>query len=468
MNNNRIKNRNRNKSGVLPWAKYGVGVMALVVLLPLFSFSASRDSVPDSVAYVKPFRYYPVPIVGYDSDMGFQWGALVQLHFFGDGSSYPDYKHLLHLEFSRFTKGSGAYQVFYDSKYLLPWKLRITSDVTYLTEQALDFYGFNGYQAAYHPEFADEDSDEYISRVFYRHERKLLRILVDLQGPILGNKLRWLGGVNVFDIEAATVDIENINRGKPEDEKLPDVPLLYDDYVQYGLIGEKEKDGGLTAYIKLGLVFDTRDRESSPNRGFWSEVLLLTAPSFIGNREFSFTKMAIIHRQYIPLMWDKLILGYRLAYQGTIAGKAPFYIQPYMYTSYSLTTRPDGLGGAKTLRGILRNRVVGDGVVYGNLELRWKFLKGRLFKQPFYLGLTGFADAGQVVQEHPVDETKVPFMNAERPFYFDQYHDSMHFGFGAGLRFGLSGFFIISVDYGIAADPRDGTNGIYFTVGNIF
>jgi len=449
----------------------GVFLLVIGLLLPFFCFSASRDPVPDNqpdTTEVKPFRFVPFPILGYDSDMGFQWGALAQFFFYGDGSTYPEYKHMVYLEFARFTKGSGVNQFFYDSKSLLPWNLRMTTDVTYLTEKALDFYGFNGYQAAYYPEFEDEETDRYISRVYYRHERKLLRVLVDLQGPIIGSKLRWLGGVNVFDIEVATVDIDNINQGKDEEDQLPDVPLLYDEYVRWDIIGEKEKDGGLTAYLKAGLVYDTRDHEAAPSRGVWSEVIFLGAPTFLGNNDFSFAKMAAIHRQYFTLWKDRIVLAYRIAYQGTVIGTAPFYIQPYMYSSYSLTTRPDGLGGAKTLRGVLRNRVVGDGVVYGNLELRWKFLKGRFLKQDYYLGLTGFMDAGRVIQEHPVDETKFPFMNMERPLYLDQYHDSMHLTVGAGLRISLNKNFILAVDYGLAFDKRDGDSGIYFTVGNLF
>jgi hypothetical protein len=43
-----------------------------------------------------------------------------------------------------------------------------------------------------------------------------------------------------------------------------------------------------------------------------------------------------------------------------------------MLSSFSTTTKTDGLGGAKNLRGILRNRVVGDGVAWGNVEFRWR------------------------------------------------------------------------------------------------
>jgi hypothetical protein len=440
-------------------------IIAILFLLPMVAFTQEDTTEKDSV---KSFRIVPFPIVGYDADMGFQFGALAQAFLYGDGSTYPEYKHMFFAEASWYTKGNGTYQFFYDSKYLIPRNIRLTFDLTYLTEKALQFYGFNGYEAAYYPEVEDDESAEYISRVYYRHERKLMRILADFQGPIIGNKFRWLAGLNVFDIKVATVDIDKLNKGKKEENQLPDESLLYDEYVDYGIINSKEKDGGFTAFIKLGLVFDTRDVEAAPNRGIWSEIIFLGAPNFLWNREFAFAKLAVIHRQYISIVKNRLVFAYRLGYQGTFAGEAPFYIQPYMYSSFSLTTKPDGLGGARTLRGVLRNRVVGDGIGYGNVELRWKFLEGNVFKQKYYLGLTVFTDGGITVQDHPVDRSLVPDNVPDRPPYFDQDHDSFHLSLGAGLRFSLDENFVIAVDYGFATDRRDGTSGLYLSIGNIF
>jgi len=249
-------------------------LLAFLILITSCLYSQNDSIQGDSI---KPFRIIPLPVVGYDADMGFQFGALAQAFIYGDGSTYPEYKHMFFAEISRFTGGSGANQVFYDSKYLIPGNIRLTVDVTYLTEKALDFYGFNGYQAAYHHDVEDDQSENYISRVYYRHERKLLRVLVDFQGPIIKNKLRWLTGINVFDIKVATVNIDNINKNKKEDKKLPDESLLYDEYVDYGLINDKERDGGLTVFFKAGLVIDTRDHEAAPNKGLWSEIIFMGA-----------------------------------------------------------------------------------------------------------------------------------------------------------------------------------------------
>jgi outer membrane protein assembly factor BamA len=439
----------------------------LFTLLSLFA-NAQSDTTSKPVKadrIKKGWTFGALPVVAYDADMGFQYGALAQFFDYGDGTIYPDYRHTFYVEVSRFTKGSGVNQLFYDSKYLIPGNIRITADLDYLTERSLDFYGFNGYEANYAPEVTDVESDEYISRVYYKHERFMLRAMADFQGWITGENFRWLAGLNYFNIQTATVDIDRLNKGKKESKQLPDTTILYDEYVKYGLIGEDEKDGGSHLILKLGLIYDTRDNEAAPNNGIWSEILLMAAPEFLSNTSGGFSLLTATHRQFFTLATEKLVFAYRLSYQGTITGKAPYYILPYLFSSFALTTKPDGLGGSRTIRGVLRNRVVGDGAVNANLELRWKFWKTYLFRQNFYLGLTGFFDAGMVVQDRPVDQEALP-ENAS--FFFDSQNDRPHFGTGLGLRAALNENFIITVDYGFALDKRDGTSGLYIGISNIF
>jgi hypothetical protein len=445
-----------------------------LLLLICFCFLLTLSGMSQADSSMMPLKekkrtgwtWAALPVIAYDADQGLQLGALGQVFDYGDGSTYPEYRHTIYAEASWFTKGSAVYQLFYDSKYLIPGKIRITADLDYLTERALDFYGFNGAEANYIRSVTQEGSDDYISRVFYKQERKMLRAMADFQGPILGQKLRWLAGINVIDIRTSTVDINRINKGKKEENQLPDTALLYDQYVGYELIRPQEKDGGTTVYLKLGLVFDTRDSEAAPDKGFWSEVMLLAAPTFLGNNPYAFSKLVITQRQYIPLVRKKLVAAYQLSYQGTIAGTTPYYIMPYIYSSYSLTTKPDGLGGAKTIRGMMRNRVVGDGVVFGNVEFRWKFLRTVLFKQNIYLGLTGFLDGGMVVQDHPLYLDVIPPEKQE--FFFNTTADRLHLATGLGLRIAINENFIIAVDYGLALSRQDGTSGLYIGIGNIF
>ena len=89
-----------------------------------------------------------LPVVSFDSDLGFQYGALMNLYNYGDGSEYPNYRQSLYAEVSRFTKKSGIYRVNYNTKDLLKG-IRVYFDLSYMPDQAYSFYGFNGYDAVY-------------------------------------------------------------------------------------------------------------------------------------------------------------------------------------------------------------------------------------------------------------------------------------------------------------------------------
>jgi outer membrane protein assembly factor BamA len=290
--------------------------------------------------------------------------------------------------------------------------------------------------------------------------------MADFQGPIIGQKFRWLAGLNFFDIRIATVDIGKINAGKKESNKLPDTTLLWDEYVKYGLLTPQEAGGGSLTFLKLGLIYDTRDNEAAPNKGIWSEIMVMAAPTFLGNSPYAFVKLEITHRQFISLVRKYLVFAYRLNYQGTIGGTSPYYIDPYMFSSWSLSTKPDGLGGARTMRGVLRDRVVGDGVALGNIELRWKFWRTHFLKQNLYFGLVGFLDGGMVVQDRKVYRNLIP--ENLRAYYFNVASDCLHLSTGLGLRLALNENFMVTFDYGFALNKQDGSNGLYIGLGHMF
>jgi len=415
-----------------------------------------------------------LPAVSYDTDLGFQYGGLVNLYHYGDGSRYPQYNHSLYLEASAFTKGSGLYRFAYDSDRLIPG-IQLTLDLSYIPNQAYNFYGFNGYEAVYNPEWEDDTQppDIYKSRVFYRYQNKMFRFKTDFQGAISGKKIRWIAGFEFYNFSTGTVNVDKLNKGKDDDEKLPsteDQPGLYDKYVTWGLIPEKHALGGSFTELKAGVVYDTRDNRPNPMRGLWSEIIFIVAPSFLGKEVETFTQLSLTHRQYFTLIRNKLAFAYRLGYQTTLSGDIPFYAKPLVLTSMLRAATNEGLGGKQTLRGIPRGRVIGDGVVYGNFEFRWKFLYTQIFKQNFYFGLNAFTDLGRVTKFVPVEEMvkqidDPDFVESE---YFDFGTESFHFSYGLGLRIAMNQNFIIACDYGFAADKRDGTNGLYIGLNYLF
>jgi outer membrane protein assembly factor BamA len=462
------------KQGNLHIGKHVIMAFLLCFSLPLFAGEfniALQDTTPTGAKVKTGWSFGALPAVSFNTDLGFQYGGLVNLYHFGDGSTYPKYRHSVYAEVSRYTKGSGINRLFYDSEYLIP-NIRITSDLSYFTEKAIDFYGFNGYNSVYNPAWEDSDDPDYISRMFYRHERNMFRFIADFQGPMRGRELRWVAGLGILKNSVDDVDIESLNKGKKDEDLLPtNVPGLFDKYVEWGIIGENEKSGGWSNHLKLGVVYDTRDNEPNPWKGIWSEVVFFAAPSVFGNGDFGYSRVSATHRQYFTVVPNRLSFAYRLNFLGTLSGDVPFYMLPYQINSFSASSNTDGIGGSKTVRGMLRNRVVGDAMAFGNFEFRWRFYRTVLFNQNIYLALSTFSDLGKVLKEldfqRPTNMGDFPVEASIGDFFLTD-KEELHVTYGAGFRIVMNENFIVAVDYGRPLDNRDGKGGLYIGLNFLF
>lgn len=418
----------------------------------------------------KNWNFGALPAITFDTDLGFQYGALVNLYDYGDGTRYPNYNHSLYFEVSRYTKGSGIYRFYYNSDQLIKG-LFTSFDLSYLPDQAYDFYGFNGYEAKYNKDWTDDkNQDYYKTRMFYKYDRKLFRAKIDLQGNITSDKFRWIAGMNLQNFKVGSVNTDKLNKGKDDADKLPsptEQPGLYENYKKWGILNASEANGGFVPTFKGGLVYDTRDNKPNPMKGLWEEAVLEVSPKVLG-AESSFSRLCLIHRQYFTLIPKDLSFVYRLAYQTALSGNVPFYYKSQMITSILTGATAEGLGGAKTIRGILRNRVVGDGVFLGNAELRWKFARFNWIKNNFYLGLNAFTDFGRVTKMVDVKSKIVARSSIPQPDYFNWDVEKMHVSYGAGLRIVMNENFVIAADYGLAADEQDGKSGFYMGLNYIF
>lgn len=401
------------------------------------------------------FGFGVLPAVSYDSDLGFQYGAIVNLFHYGDGSRYPKYNHSLYLEYSRYTKGSSIARIMYDSDQLIP-TVRTTIDISYLTDRALDFYGFNGYQSYYDKTKLDNKS----TRFFYKQNRNMFRAKADFQGNFGKTNFGWIAGYCYYHFDMDTVNGKRLNNVEQE-------TTLFQFYQNWGLIKEKEAKGGDVNYIKLGVKYDSRDRLTSPMKGIWTEAVIQTAPKFL-NQQYPHTKFAIIHRQYFTLIPNDMSVAYRLYYQTTIGGDpVPYYAQPLVITSFLTAATSQGLGGKTTLRGVLRNRVVGDAFAFGNFEWRYKFWRFELFKQNFYLGANVFFDTGVILRPIKMDLSNVS--EEEKEAYFRDFEKGkFHSAAGLGLKIGWNENFVISVESGKAFDKQDGNIGFYVGLNYLF
>lgn len=440
-------------------------------VLILFAFIIHNISAQEEEAK-DGWNFGALPVLSFNSDLGFQYGALVNLFDYGDGNNYPGYDHSLYFELSKYTKGSGLTRFYYDSNKLFK-NLQTSVDVSYMTDDAYDFYGYNGYEAVVNYNWMDDAVPEYKTRMFYKYSRKLFRFKLDLQGKLKGDNFRWIGGLNLLNFKVGRVDIEKLNEGKDEGEQLPsheEQPGLFEKYnTDFGIISDKEANGGFVPLLKAGVVYDTRDNRPNPMKGIWTEAVLVGAPEFLGC-ESSFSKLSFIHRQYFTIIPKDLSFAYRLSYQTTLGGQVPFYYQSQVIASVLTGSTSEGLGGSKTLRGVKRNRIVGDGFFFGNLEARWKFARFRLMNNNFYLGLNGFMDFGRVTKKLESFENLAVITIAPNPLndYYDADAEKLHVSYGLGFKAAMNQNFILSLDYGVSADARDGDSGIYIGLNYLF
>jgi hypothetical protein len=432
-------------------------VLIVLTCITLIATSFAQDSTDVKTGW----NIGLLPVVSYNSDLGFQYGGLTNIYYYGDGKVYPKYYHSIYAEISRYTKGSGIFRLFYDSEYLIPG-VRLTADLLYMPEQAVDFFGFNGYNAVYNSNWAEPNSPDYVSRMFYKQERNIMRFKIDFRGRLFHDNLSWALGYTFLNFDISTVDINKLNEGKTEEDTLPDASLLYDKYVNWGLIGENEKNGGWHHALKTGLVYDSRDNEACPMSGIWTEAVLFNS---IGE-DFNFGKLAITHRQYFTIIENDLSFAYRLGYQGIVWGEAPFYMYPYMVYSYMPSSTIDGLGGAKSVRGLIRNRVVSKSVAFANLEFRCKFWRFKFINQNWYMAFSPFTDIGRSISLVDIDKSNIP-EGINRDNYFSDDED-FHFTYGAGLHVAMNENFVIAADIGIPFKAADGQMSIYIGMNWLF
>ena len=444
--------------------------LLVVAIISTFTFNLSPCQAQDTTRHVrKGWTFGLLPSVAYDADLGLQYGALTNIYYFGDGSTYPEYLHSFYAEAAYTTKHFGIFRTAYDSRYLIPGH-RLSIDLTYLPDQMCDFYGFNGYQSEYNAAYSNQDDPAYISRAYYKYRRDLFRFSADLQGTIR-KPWYWNAGIGVLHFSVGTVDIDRLNSFTKDTTKwLPDTVSLFDYYVQDGYISAAEANGGTHPYIHGGVTYDTRDRQQNPTRGIHADAFLTYYAGF-GNG-FDDLKLNANWRQYITIVPRRLTFAYRLGTQLNLAGNCPFYLNTYLNQLYMQRVVYEGLGGANSVRGIMRNRILAPGVAFANVELRTQLFSFKVGKNMFYVGLNPFVDAGMVVQPYrPVcQDPHLSGPTADDGFFGDHGLYRPHLGGGLGLKVAMNDNFVLSVDWATAFDKQDNGkfSNLYIKMGYMF
>jgi len=378
-----------------------------------------------------------VPAINYNADDGFGYGVLLNLFNYSSGGYSPYYFKINPIIFAT-TGGKQDHTLFFDSPYMLGHGLRINARIRIQKEKFYPYYGL-GNDSEYHASYVETDDDENSldtlhGKYYYRMKTNQYKFFTNLQKAFMYGKDGKPLISGLIGLGVVSVSNEELNNDG--------IPTLFETDKNSSVLSSKEAKGGLNNFIKVGVIYDTRDNEPAPNSGVWTEALVEWYTKLLGS-DYSFARLTLTDRRYFPIT-KKLVYANRVVFEN-IFGDAPFNM---LYPYGSSWAADEGVGGYRTLRGVFKNRYIGTTKLFMNMEFRYKFYEFSLFNQDFYLAGNLFCDAGRVWYDEPVNSLK-----------------NLHIGKGAGLHIAWNENFIVYADMGHSTESG---RQLYIDIGYLF
>lgn len=258
-------------------------------------------------------------------------------------------------------------------------------------------------------------------------------------------KWRIMGGYEIQHLSYSTFEGMNAEAIDPisgQNTTAPNgISLLRRDF-EDGLISGV--DGGWVSIIQTALIFDTRDFEPDPTKGYYFEIANEYSSKYIGS-QFDFDKLFIQGRAYqkIPV-GKRTVLAGRFGVGNIFGNNAPFF---EFQDQWSPEGSINALGGRQSLRGYRANRFLARSMWFTNVELRVRLAETQIGKQRFAFGVAPFFDAGTV-----------------RDRWQDLNFKNIKTSYGGGLRIAWNQSTVLSFDYGHSKEDRL----FYFGIGQAF
>jgi len=350
-----------------------------------------------------------LPALGYDADEGYGFGVLAELHQYGNGTMLP-YVWMVRPKVFLTTGGRRDLTLFFDAPGLPSEDWRLGGYFGVEKRIETPYYGV-GNDTPYDPALeasAGPDPDYYS----FGRLRRIAR--VDLQRRVASSPLRAVVGAGLVSTKVDPVP-NNVGGTLYATQLGAAVTTVW------------------TNFVRAGLVWDSRDRETAPRRGSWSEVLLQWVDPGLG-ADVAFTRWTLIDRRYVSLH-PRLVVANRWVLQ-SVQGDAPVEQLQRIETSFG---EGEGLGGSSTVRGLSKNRYAGKGVLIWNTELRWRVLDFRMFGRSFHVAASGFLDQGRV------------WRGGVR---LGEVLSDLHRGYGGGLHGGMGESLVATFELGTSAETE--------------
>lgn len=267
----------------------------------------------------------------------------------------------------------------------------------------------------------------------FRETEYMLNIKADYA---LGNgKWRIMSGYEIQHLSYKTFEgeqAEAINPRTGEETSAPNgFSLLQRDFDQGQISG---LNGGWISILQTALIYDTRDFEPDPTKGYYFEIANEYSSKYIGS-QFDFNKFFIQARVYQKLPFGKrTVIAARFGAGNIFGSNAPFF---EFQDQWSPEGSINSLGGKQSLRGYKANRFLARSLWFTNIELRYRIAEEKLGKQRFAFGVAPFFDAGTV-----------------RDNWQNLNLKNIRYSYGLGARVAWNQSTIISFDYGISKEDK--------------
>ena len=307
-----------------------------------------------------------LPSASYKDGEGLAAGGQIYFFQYADGAILP-YKWAATLSAKMSNQGAVSSTLFFDMPNILGSNRRLFFYVEFNRTLLDNFYGL-GNNPDFDPNYTDPAHANFKHENYYYFKSQRPTIRLAMQSPLPIEHMRQIFGLGYSNQKAAPYSLPN--------KLSEDRPIGF--------------AGGNAAMLLYGFIYDTRDQETIPNRGVWSELLAEYASHLQGNT-FDYLRLTFTDRRYVAVR-PGIVYAQRIIVE-PIFGNVPFYDMALINSSY---VSHYGLGGAYSLRGVPRLLFVGQHKILGNFEFRFETLKTKIFKQELTFYMHTFFDAGRV------------------------------------------------------------------------
>jgi hypothetical protein len=404
-----------------------------------------------------------LPLLNYDRNTGFGFGARVYRFMDGDRSdplfAYTPYQHRFFAQAFFTTNGLQFHWLDYDAPALFgsPWRVRSqlifqrNTNQNYFgigeRAQHLAFPGAPGTFSSYSTYFDAQSKVQGNGTTYSLYDKYLFQRpiwLMSLERSLLGGIMRSLFGFQFADASIGdyTGKSADATDATGASTKAPQAPTRLNEDCAAGLI--VGCGGGWDNTVRVGLALDTRDFEPDPNSGFFGDLAADFGTHLLGS-QYDYTRVMLALRGYVSPIprYADLVLAARGVYQVQSQGAPFFSMDTFPFTEDPRT----GMGGLRTLRGFRDDRFVGHVMALTNYEVRWTFAQTRVLDQRLGFIVAPFLDMGRVFDA--VRLTSLKAWNRDQ---------------GVGFRIAWNLSTIIMIDYGVSEEDT----GFFINFNHIF